>query len=273
MKFLLRVPILYLILILLLTWGGSVMADNLPGQTPETQGITTTTVVECVGTVTNNVDLVWTTSSGPIDNIPAIGGSQVTVGYTESTVAVDGFIRYVKDFSVDTADKTVIGSNLKTNRQIQYISAGNGGRMTSTETFLLDSMGTYTPGEDAMLCPFGATDGGGVPAFCNIVTAGSSLDVDQVSVVTEGSVRAITANADTPAGLTYNIRAQGIPAPDGLGYASGSISAFVRAHIQEGRGTGTDKAADLQYQEVTTANGMISLFEKIIAYQSGMRRI
>jgi len=41
----------------------------------------------------------------------------------------------------------------------------------------------------------------------------------------------------------------------------------------EGRGDTTDKAGDLSFEERTTASGEITLFDKLMEYQSGMRRV
>lgn len=55
--------------------------------------------------------------------------------------------------------------------------------------------------------------------------------------------------------------------------AVGSAMAYVKAHIQEGRGWDeypvTAKHDDLAYSESTSLSGIISSFTKSIAYQSG----
>jgi hypothetical protein len=97
-----------------------------------------------------------------------------------------------------------------------------------------------------------------------------------------------------PTDSDYGIRVTGfgdIP-------AQGSASAFINVHAQEGGGinylltfpflpadpedqneyyadlySGGGKAGDLVYQEQSSAEGEIMLFNKVMSYQSGIRRV
>jgi hypothetical protein len=53
----------------------------------------------------------------------------------------------------------------------------------------------------------------------------------------------------------------------------GSVSAYLKVHVQEARNTTPTKSEDLAYSETSTANGLISHFGKSMSYQSGMNLI
>jgi hypothetical protein len=78
----------------------------------------------------------------------------------------------------------------------------------------------------------------------------------------------VMASGDPGVAVDYNIKMTGfgdIP-------AMGSATAYIDAHIQEARTGDGGKSEDVAYSESSTASGDISLFQKAIAYQSGMRR-
>jgi hypothetical protein len=76
-----------------------------------------------------------------------------------------------------------------------------------------------------------------------------------------------------PVELNYRLSVTGT---DPASPALGSVTAYTQAHKQEG-GSGcpvrTGKAQDVLYSEETTADGAITLFEKIMHYESGLKRI
>ena len=76
-----------------------------------------------------------------------------------------------------------------------------------------------------------------------------------------------------PVALDYSVRLTGI---DTVDPAEGSIAAFIKVHIQDG-GKGcpvrAGKAQDLIYEETTTADGSITLFDKVMQYESGLKRL
>ncbi|MCX6694204.1 MAG: hypothetical protein NT074_06625 [Methanomicrobiales archaeon] len=278
-------------LVVLIALTGCAMADRNVCATPETQAITTSETVVVTGTMTSTEALTWTVASDSAINTvyktglapnPFVGqNSQYTTGYSEETKAIDGSTTFVKTFSVDTANKVLNQQNVKAYRQIQYVSAGNGARMTSAETLFVDGVADPALWANTMLCPFAATQPNDNPPYCNIVTAGSNMDVTQVNVVTNANDRFVNGNGDYPVTLHYDISAKGFTLEDGTTVpAMGGVSAFVRAHIMEGREASINpvngqilKAADLTYSELTTASGLIYNFNKVIDYQSGVRRV
>ena len=121
-----------------------------------------------------------------------------------------------------------------------------------------------------MFCPFGAEGSGVIPAFCNIIEAGSHVDTEYISLVTQASSRTIMASGDTPVALNYHINAHGINTENGVVPAKGFVSAYMRVHLQGGRGENLTRASDLQYHESTSVSGSINSFVKDIIYQSGV---
>jgi len=234
-----------------------VTADGV-NQTTEIQGITTSTYIDVVGLATSSSDLAWTSSSGP---------TQTTV-YSENTVAMNGHTVYVKDFSVNTGDQTAGSSNVQSSRQVTF-EGYDGGNMVSDESLLIDTSGNATSAAGQYLCPFGASDSNVLPAFCNIIQAGSHVDSNYIAFSTQASSRTVMASADVPVALAYSINAHGINTANGTIDANGLVSAYMKMHLQEGSGSSLTKASDLTYQDQSSANGVIRSFGKSYTYQSG----
>jgi len=156
---------------------------------------------------------------------------------------------------------------------------------------MIDGAGNSTSASDRMLCPFGSQPVDLIPAFCNIVQAGSRYDLTVGSVTTNANDRFVGTDATNPVVLNYAINVKPYSTSQGQVLASGSTMAYVKAHIQEARnyrnGTITFipfdeqtpvslavptvpvRAEDLTYSEISSAQGTITAFNKVIAYQSG----
>jgi hypothetical protein len=260
----------------------SAMAALEPSATFETQGIKSVTSVSVSGTFTNSVTMVMTTAqnSGGVNSAPlSSGGRQATNVYTEFTEAKNGLTDYSKTFTADNGNQVLGTNNVESHRSIQFIAdPTKNGRMTSSEKIIMDMVGA--PGgstADSMMCPFASGASADAPAFCNIVQAGSNIDVTNVNVVTDATLRDIQATADFPAQLGYSIHAKGtvINTPDGLILvpATGTIEAFMDVHTQEARGNNSVPEGDFVYKEDTIASGSINNFDKDLSYQDGPIRV
>lgn len=120
-----------------------------------------------------------------------------------------------------------------------------------------------------------------------MIQMGSKVDVSQASVSTSAGGRFVSATTDLPVAMDYSINGKGISSTGVTPYATGSMSAFINAHLQEGRmlnitpynpealeqpaGFIPGKATDISYSESTSATGMIKQFSKDMYYQSGKR--
>ena len=104
----------------------------------------------------------------------------------------------------------------------------------------------------------------------DIVQVGSSIDATLTSVTTHLDSRIVSADPDSPISLNYDISAKGITRSDGTTVPmSGSVTAYVRAHIIGGRDGSGSTAEDLTYSDITRASGLINSFQKSIAYRGG----
>jgi hypothetical protein len=262
---------------------GAVLAADPPNATFETQGIKSTGSISVLsGSVSTSTTMVMTVAENSDGiNSPPLEGSekQATNVYTESTDAKNGQnIEYSSIFTADTANKVLGTSNVQAHRSIQYESdTSKDGRMTSSEKLVMDIAGATGSTDDAYLCPFASSKSDDLPAFCNIVQMGSTMDVTYANVVTDASLRDIQATADFPAEMSYSINAKPVIITTGEGTfqqpTTGSITAFMDVHTQEARGNNEVPEADFVYKESTTASGYISNFVKDMYYQDGALRI
>lgn len=292
------------------------LADIPAAATPETQGFITSTTMAVLGTATETDSLVWLGSNMNLDgtlshaghilvdlsgtvalvphNIPVLddllddnpGEVMYTVAYSENTVADQGFVSYAKSSSLDTANQVVNTRNLKTSKLLNFVGSETG-RAVSSENMVLDTAGSFDVTDEVFICPFAGDSTGITPPFCNIVEMGSDVDMTLMSLATTVSERNVAATADVPVAADYSIRVTGF----GDVPASGSASASINAHLQEGGQARyirtfpfedfgdvdeymlSGKVSDVQYSETTTVSGEISAFSKVLSYQSGMRRV
>jgi hypothetical protein len=89
--------------------------------------------------------------------------------------------------------------------------------------------------------------------------------------------------------LNYNINAEGLTIGSQSSPMIGSVSAFMKVHVQEARSNNTRtaeyldhpmsitldplKSEDLVYSETSSASGLINKFSKSMSYQSGFNLI
>ncbi len=289
------------VLMILLVSTGVAFADSGEPQVEETQGFVTSTLMQLFGTATETDSIATTINdgyqAGGWDPAPPMAPTSVIYSstYSEHTIADQGLVSFAKTMKYDTAGMAAENQyNLVTDKLTEFIGSETG-RMTSQESLLLDGAGTGQETAYSLLCPFATqTDDDIIPTFCNIVEEGSSVDLTIGSLSTQSSERFIMLAAPDVGGETqfdmawpwpvsdpgvetnYNIKLTGfgdIP-------ASGTVSAYMNAHVQEARviiaeEVGQEeyefqypKAEDLVYSELTTATGEITLFQKTMNYKS-----
>ncbi len=271
---------------------GPAMADTGVPQVPETQGFVTSTAMSAIGTVTeiDSIVNIIANEGQPTLPFPLDGPWSViyTSAYTENTIADQGLVTYNKGVTTDTAGVATTNLyNVQTGKVVEFIGTETG-RMTSDERTVLDGAGSQFFYETPfMICPFAGPEDSVNPPFCNIVEEGSNVDLTLGSLATATAQRYIMlsagpifgepGNADLPVSdpgveSDYQIKLTGfgdIP-------AMGSADAFINVHLQEGRQLiefptgpdGTPKAEDVLYSETSTARGEITLFQKVMSYNS-----
>ncbi len=272
-------------------------ADTAVPETPETQGINTITLVDTLGLATETDELVWQESNWVMNaNLvsPAFPllfptyHALYTTSYQEDTIADQGLSSYTKSVALDTRGKVENQFNYETQRLVSFIGADSG-LLTSDESLLLDGAGTLFPDSTIMRCPFMTGDMSGLtanPPFCNIVDMGSEVSLQEGILTTGTEERHVVAaelqhgeywaNPVSDPGVeeNYEIRVSGLgtTAP-----AEGRVGAYINAHIMEGRMSPSiisyqkcDQrlAEDIVYNEMTTADGTIDLYEKTMSYNS-----
>ncbi len=281
------------VLLCLLACTGIAIADTGMPQVPETQGISSVTSIDGIGTMSETDNLAWSMVSCGICGFEAatipFAHAQYAVSYGETTLGIQGDTTYAKSMRIDTASRVADQFNVVPSKFVTF-QAIDAGRMTSDENIVLDGIAGGFPTEISLICPFGNSEDTAIPPFCNIVKEGSSLDLAQGSFATSAAERhvmpAVPVTEDegivfaAPVGdagvaLDYQVTLTGI----GNDVASGSAKAFMNAHIQEARNdlgiqfspsdpAGADKSEDLTYAETSTASGAISIFQKSMSYQS-----
>ena len=228
---------------------------------------TTTTT----GDVSESSSLVWTISSDAIDGVLVPGERQSTTVYGENTQATGGTSSYTKSFSFDTANMVRNQYNVDSSKIFTFDGIGDGtgtGRAISDEYIGIDTMGMPQSTSSVTSDPFIASEYPVIPAFHNVVNAGSSFDLAQGSLVTQAQSRTVTPDASIPVALNYRVSLHGL----NDGPAVGSASAFMNGHLEAGRGNTTEKAQDIVFSQTSSASGLISAFDKTMNYESGLNR-
>ncbi|MCU0632311.1 MAG: hypothetical protein MUC66_04965 [Methanolinea sp.] len=297
-----------------------VCADVPVNATLETTGISSMTSLDCMGSVTHTNSLAWQQSSTSLHDPPLNPGGIYTVwfdqfgnpvygwtadpmlaellgepippgevrytaGYTATALAAQGTTHLTRMIDVDTGNKAGNEENIGVTTHLAFLAENGLGRVTSDEDLLIDAAGTHTTAESSTLCPFAMDDSLFIPPFCNVVQMGSSIDLSQGSISTSAGARFVSKSNDVPVTMDYSITGEGISSAGIPPYASGSMSAYIHAHLQEGRmvditpfnpdappdtprGFVPIQSADVTYSESTSAVGAIKLFTKEMHYQS-----
>ena len=298
------------LLVFLVAFTCIVCADTGVPAVPEVQGITTGTSAVVVGTVTETDsgaltltnynptiinllrrvfgqdDLIEDEGLGLHTGVLDPGQVQYTAGYNDQYSGVSGQQTFAKSMAVTTANTIADQSNIKANTNVQFIAVDTG-RATRTEDLLLDGASQAQDSSTEILCPFANANPGIIPAFCNIEQAGSAFDTTLTSTVTSADTRFIGKDATIPTVLNYRINAQGITLGSQSSPMIGSVSAYLKVHVQESRNESTIslglddsdsfilldpvhplKSEDLAYSETSTASGLIKSFSKSMSYTS-----
>ena len=294
-----------LTIIILSLFAGFALADSAVPQTEETQGFVTSTLMQAIGTATETDNLAWQITNDGVDDV--FGGLDpplyyynaaiYSLAYSENTIADQGLVTYTKEGSVDTQGMVEGQWNLDMEKVVEFVGLDTG-RMVSAEEQTLDGAGTPFFTLETFICPFASDETLMLPAFCNIVQEGSSVDVTLGSLSTLADTRFVTPLSGFPQespGWDLPVSDNGVESDyqvklTGFGDipAMGSADAYINVHVQEGRslffvrdGDGAaealqldgrlfydPKAEDLIYSEDSTASGEITLFQKSMSYDS-----
>ncbi len=249
--------IIFAVLTLAVLIAGTAMATDPVNATVETQGISTTTGITVLGTMTNSQTVAMTLSTLDLRDNPPLGASgflgfpglefldpanawyisnldfafslperQAVMSYAESIIADNGYVEFNEIQSVDTGNKVENQDNFKSTEQFDYVSFNDAmGRATISESILLDLVSQGSDANERFMCPFATGDQGFIPPYCNVYDMGSSFTGSQVSEITQASTNFIARSADVPTEAAYTVSLAG----------TGSASAWINTHIMEGR--------------------------------------
>ncbi len=272
--------VLSLVLASLLVSCGGALADRLPNQTPENQVFSIDTVIDVVGMVDDRTTLSWViTSPGSIPS-GILGYQQVIadITYRDSTLTNGGRLAMNKNFAFDSRDKASGLFNIEAEKVLTYAGV-EGSHMVGEEELTLSVAGNWAASDGNIRCVFSEAASGALPAFCNIVTAKSSLiNMNSAQVSTRGQIRGVAGSADTPAELNYRI-AVTPDAESGSGFAEGTVTTTFAGSIMEARDandyTGpanwNKTSATNTWKDSTSVSGGIRNFQKALGYSSGFR--
>jgi len=267
-----------IILISLIVWVGSVSADRLPNETPENQVFSIDTIIDVTGMVDDSTRVSWVIASPGSIPTGILGARQsiADISYRDSTMTNGGKLSLSKNFAFDSQNKAKGLFNVEAEKVLTYAST-EGSHLVGEEELVLSVAGNFADSEDNIRCVFSQEGGGGLPAFCNIVSAKSSLiNINSAQVSTRGQIRGVSASGDVPAELNYRI-AVSPDANSGSGYAEGTVKTVFAGSIMEARDWGLDDpdwdntASENSWKDVTEVTGGIKAFQKSLGYQSGFR--
>ena len=266
---------------------GFAAADRLPNQTPENQIFTIDTVIDVTGMVDDSNSLSWVITNGGAIPTGTLGQQQAIadVSFKDSILTNGGKLAENKNFAFDSRDKGKGLNNLENEKVLTYAST-EGAHMVGEEEYTLSVAGNWDTAANNIRCVF-STPAGGLPAFCNIVSAKAALiNMNSAQISTKGTIRAVaTSGGDTPAELNYRIAVT----PDensGSGFAEGTVATTFAGSIMEARnyndyltydaagnvngvGSWNKTAATNSWKDQTEGTGGIKAFQKALAYKSG----
>ncbi|WP_319579140.1 hypothetical protein [uncultured Methanospirillum sp.] len=263
---------------------GLAAADRLPNATPENQVFSIDTVIDATGAVDDKTTMSWVIA-GP-GSIPTgiLKSGQVIsdVTFKDAILTNGGKLAENKNFDFSSKNMGSGLYNIEQQKVLTYAST-EGAHLVGEEEYTLSVAGNYANAVDNIRCVFSTNHGSVLPAFCNIVSAKSSLvNVNSAQVSTKGQIRAVAETADVPAGLNYQI-AVTPDANSGSGFAEGTVKTVFAGSIMEARDGGNTNyalssgatwnktSATNTWKDTTSVTGGIKTLQKAFTYQSGFK--
>jgi len=266
-----KLAILAIALVLLT---GYAMADRGIDPVPETQGIVTSTSANVVGNFASSTEMQWriTTDVGGLPSVPSLDGPSAIYEstYTEDTQTHGvGLMLYDKELDIETSGQISGQWNVEATKQIAFIGI-DGAYVVSSDNIMVDGAANPVKTEASVICPFASTVTEVFPAYCNRAQAGSTIDMTVANVRTTTTDRFVMPSADHPVELNHDLRVTELVTDvPSVGFAS----AYMDVLIQEGSAAQTTTLTErIEFHEETSVDGAITLFDKLMHYESGMVR-
>jgi hypothetical protein len=263
------IGVIVIAMVALLALTGSAMADGRVNATPEIQGITVSTSINALGTVSETDSLTWvTTNIGDLNPALDAGQAVYTTTYDDKLSAVSGQTTWVKTAAISTANQVGSQQNVKMDANLQFEADGTG-RAVREENIDLSGEATARNTDTLYMCPFSLGTSSTVPAYCNRVLSGSKIDATLTSVVTQAKESFVGTNSDFPVTQGYSIAAKGITYSDGTIPMLGTASSWQTVSVKEARNGSTDLGETLVYKHTASAGSVINSYNDVMNYQSG----
>jgi hypothetical protein len=268
---------LVILAIALVLLTGYALADRGIDPVPETQGIVTSTSVNVVGNFASATELQWriTTDTGGLPSVPVLDAEKAIYEstYTEDTQSHGvGLMLYDKELDVETSGQISGQWNIEATKQIAFIGI-DGAYVVSTDNIMVDGAANPHNTDQFVICPFADDVSYDFPAFCNRAEAGSTIDMTVANVRTTTTDRFVMPSSDHPVELNHDLRVTELLTDvPSVGFAS----AYMEVLIQEAGAGGSPEDETLmeriEFFEETSVDGAITLFDKLMHYESGMVR-
>jgi hypothetical protein len=269
---------LVILAIALVLLTGYAMADSGMDPVPETQGIVTSTSVNVIGNFASATELQWriTNDANGLPGVPPLGEESAIYEstYTEDTQTHGvGLMLYDKEMDVETSGQISGQWNIEATKQIAFIGI-DGAYVVSSDNIMVDGAADDVHGTELkVICPFATGVSPNFPAFCNRAQAGSTIDMTVANVRTTTTDRFVMPSSDHPVELNHDLRVTELLTDvPSVGFAS----AYMEVLIQEAGAGGYPEDETLmeriEFFEETSVDGAITLFDKLMHYESGMVR-
>jgi hypothetical protein len=267
-----------LIVIALIIITGFALADPGIPPVPETQGIVTSTSIDGVGNLASATELQWRITY-PITGLPDIPPLYAPNRIYESTYTEDtqshgvGLIFYDKELDVETSGQISGQWNIEATKQLAFVGV-DGAHVVSSDNIMVDGAGQIgLNSTTAYICPFVQDVTTLLTPFCNRAEAGSTIDMTVANVRTTTTDRFVMPSGDHPVELNHDIRVTELVSDvPSIGMASAYMDVLIQESRSPETGPPTALMERLEFSEETSFDGAITLFEKLMHYESGLVR-
>lgn len=261
-----KVGIFVVIMIMMAGWASATSPTSaLYDQT----GISTTIDATCIGTFIVNHDMEWGQTNNPnaslLNTALTPDEKRAIFAYRENTLGADGTTRYNKQYNMDGSNVSDGRENLQASHVVNY-QTNDSGRLWFDEEGTVTVAGT-AGSADPNKCVF-ATGSGGSAGYDATVSAGSVMNVEEVSAVTEIGARAISESSSVPVNLRYGFDAQGIGTNADNNLAKGSAEVHMTTNAVTGDTGDQNVTTKIYDRQRTAANGLFELAQNH-GYNSG----
>ncbi|MDR2854743.1 MAG: hypothetical protein LBV40_01115 [Methanomicrobiales archaeon] len=193
----------------------------------------------CIGTSTTKHETQWQQTSNPNGSLNSNplkeGESRTDYTYREMTLAYEGTLNYIKDYSMNGGNVAAGLDNLNINHLIDFeADPTKTGLLHFEEQATMFVAGAAGDPASSPMCTF-ARSQTGPGAYKGTITVGSQMDVREVSARMGIGSAGISNNSDAPVNLRYTFDATGLATDpdDDLAVGSARVYSNLDMHIYD----------------------------------------